>query len=96
MFTDHDGKDALLHLTCVLGAKDNHLHALEVDLDGGRRGHALGKAVGGELAGVVDDKVWLAKVGELCLGRSNQHVVLGSTGAPSIGVSCRNRSRGSP
>ncbi len=71
----HDREDALLHLTGVLGAEDDHLVALEVDLDRGGGGHAGGEAVGGELAGVVDDEVGLAKVLELLLGRADEHVV---------------------
>ena len=74
--TYHDGEDALLHLTGVLCAEDDHLHALEVDLDGRGRGHALGEAVRGELAGVVDDEVGLAEVGQLLLRRADEHVVL--------------------
>ena len=74
--TYHDGEDTLLHLTGVLSAEDDHLHTLEVDLYGGRGGHALGETVGGELAGVVDDEVGLAKVGQLLLRRAYQHVVL--------------------
>ena len=73
--TNHDGEDTLLHLTGVLGTKDDHLHPLEVDLDARGRAHALGEAVRGELAGVVDDKVGLAKVGKLRLGRADEHVV---------------------
>ena len=72
----HDREDTLLHLTRVLRAEDDHLHALEVDLDGGRAAHALGEAVGGELTGVVDDEVGLAKVLELFLRRADEHVVL--------------------
>jgi hypothetical protein len=71
----HDGEDALLHLAGVLCAEDDHLHALEVDLDGGGGAHALGEAVSGELAGVVDDKVGLAELGELVLGGADEHVV---------------------
>lgn len=72
----HDREDTLLHLTRVLRAEDDHLHALEVDLDGGRAAHALGEAVGGELASVVDDEVGLAEVLELFLRRADEHVVL--------------------
>ena len=72
----HNREYTLLHLTGVLRSEDNHLHALEVDLDGGGRGHALREAVRGELAGVVDDEVGLAEVGELLLRRAYQHVVL--------------------
>ena len=72
----HNGEDALLHLAGVLGAQDDHLHALEVDLDGGRRAHSLGEAVGGELSSVVDDEVGLAEVLKLFFRRSDEHVVL--------------------
>ena len=72
----HDGEDTLLHLPRVLGTEDNHFHALEVNLDRGGRAHTLGESVGGELSGIVDDEVWLAKVAELLLGGSDQHVVL--------------------
>ena len=72
----HNGEDTLLHLAGVLGAEDDHLHALEVDLDGGSRAHALGEAVGGELAGIVDDEVGLAEVLKLFFRRSDEHVVL--------------------
>ena len=77
---------SLLHLTGILGAKDDHLHAFEVDLHGGCRRHALGEAVGRELSSIVDDKVRLAKVCELLLSGANQHVILRSAGAPSIGA----------
>jgi len=72
----HDGEDTLLHLSRVLGTKDNHFHALEVDLDRGSGAHTLGEPVGRELASVVDDEVWFTKLVELLLGRSDQHVVL--------------------
>ena len=72
----HDGEDALLHLSRVLGTEDDHFHAFEVNLDRGGRTHALGKTVGRELASIIDDKIWFAKVEELFLGRSDQHVVL--------------------
>lgn len=71
----HDGENTLLHLSSVLGTKDDHLHALEVDLDGSRGSHAGGEPIGWELASVVDDEVWLAKVLKLGLRRSDKHVV---------------------
>ena len=74
--TYHDGEDALLHLARVLGAKNDHLHAIEVDLDGGGRGHALREAVRRELARVVNDEVGLAEVLELLFRRADEHVVL--------------------
>ena len=72
----HDGEDALLHLSRVLGTEDNHFHTLEVNLDRGSRTHALGKTVGRKLPGIVDGEIRFAKVAELFLGRSDQHVVL--------------------
>ena len=72
----HNGEDALLHLSCVLGTEDNHFHALEIDLDRGGRAHPLGESVGRELTGIVDDEIRFAEVAELLLGRSDQHVVL--------------------
>lgn len=72
----HDGEDSLFHLARVLCAENDHLHALKVDLDRGGRGHTGGEAVGGELARVVDDEIWLAKVGEFFGGRADEHVVL--------------------
>ena len=72
----HNREYTLLHLTGVLRSEDNHLHTLEVDLNGSCRRHALGESVRGELTGVVDDKVRFTKVGELLLGRTDEHVVL--------------------
>ena len=72
----HDGEYTLLHLTGVLGAEDDHLHPLEVDLDRGSGRHALGEAVRRELARVVDNEVRLAEVLELFLRRADEHVVL--------------------
>lgn len=67
----HDGEDTFLHLSCVLGAKNDHFHALEVDLDRGGGAHTLGESVGGELTGIVDDEVWFTELAELLLGRSD-------------------------
>ena len=75
----HDGEDALLHFSCVLGTKDDHLHPLEVDLDGRGGAHALGESVGGELSGIVNDEIGFTEVAEFFIGRSDQHVVLRST-----------------
>lgn len=61
----HDREDALLHLAGVLRAEDDHLHALEVDLDAGGGCHAGRETIGGELAGVVDYEVWVAEVRQL-------------------------------
>ena len=80
----HNGEDALLHLAGVLSAQDDHLHALEVDLDARRRAHALREAVRRELAGVVDDKVGLAEVLQFLLRRADEHVVLNRHGQSRI------------
>lgn len=70
---EENGEDALLHLTGVLGTQDDHLLGGEVDGDRGGRGHALGVAVGGELAGIVDGVVGV-EVLELLAGRADEHV----------------------
>ncbi len=72
----HDGEYTLFHLAGVLGTQNNHFHALKVNFDGGCGGHALREAIGRELAGIVDDKVGLAKVCELFLGGTDKHVIL--------------------
>ena len=72
----HNGEDTLLHLASVFRTEDDHLHALEVDLHGRCRRHALREAVGRELASIVDDKVRLAKVSQLFWRRPDEHVVL--------------------
>ncbi len=77
--TYHHGEDTLLHLTGVLSAEDDHLHPLEVDLDGGGRGHALREAVRRELARIVDDEIRVAEVLELLLRWADEHVVLDKT-----------------
>jgi hypothetical protein len=74
--THHDGKDTLLHFSRVFRSENDHFHTLEVDLDGRRTAHTLGKAVRRELASVVDDKIGLAKVGEFFFRWTDQHVVL--------------------
>ena len=81
----HDGEDTLLHLSCVLGTKDDHFHALEVDLNRGGGAHTLGESVGGELSSVIDDEIGFTELAELLLGRSDQHVVLRSTFSAQAG-----------
>lgn len=71
---EHDSEDTLLHLTSVLGTENEHLHGLEVDVNGGVGGHSRGVSVSGEGTGVVDGKVGLSEVSELLLGGSDQHV----------------------
>lgn len=68
-----NGEDTLLHLTGVLGTKDNHLLVGEVDSHGGGRGHTLSEAVGRERASVVDDIVGVEVLELLTLG-ADQHV----------------------
>jgi hypothetical protein len=58
----HDGENTFLHFTRILGTKNDHLHALEVDLDRCGRAHALGEAIGGELSSIVDDEIRFAEV----------------------------------
>lgn len=68
-----NGEDTLLHLTSVLGTKDNHLLVGEVDSHGGGGGHTLSKAVGRERTSVVDDIVGVEVFEFLTLG-ADQHV----------------------
>lgn len=72
----HDTEDTLLHLAGVLGTKDDHLHPLEIDPDGSARRHTRSEAVGGELAGVVDDEVWFSECFQFLRRRTDEHVVL--------------------
>jgi hypothetical protein len=72
----HDREDTLFHFARVFSAKNNHLHAFEVDFHRGGRAHTLCEAVGGELASVVNDKVRLAEICELSFRWSDEHVVL--------------------
>ena len=74
--TYHDGEDTLLHLSGILGTEDDHLHALEIDLDGSSRRHALSEAICRELSSVVDYEVRFAELEQLLLRRPNEHVVL--------------------
>ena len=71
----HHGEDALLHFAGVFGAEDDQLFVLERQVDGGRRGHPFGEAIGGKLAGVVDDEIGLAEVGEFFRRRPDHHGV---------------------
>lgn len=71
----HDGKDALLHLTCILGTKDDHLTGMEVEDYTGFTGHTCGILVGWELACIEDGEVRLAIRLKLLLSGSYQHIV---------------------
>jgi len=71
----HDGKDTLLHFTSVFRTEDDHLHTLEVNLDGCGRAHTLRESVSGELARIVDDEVRFAEFQQFRLGWADQHVV---------------------
>ena len=68
-----NGEDTLLHLTSVLGTKDNHLLVGEVDSHGGGGGHTLSEAVGRERTSVVDDIVGV-EVLEFLTAWADQHV----------------------
>ena len=70
----HQGEDALFHFAGVFGAEDDHLAALEADIDAGARGHLVRVGIGGELAGVVDDVVGLAEIGQLFERGADEHV----------------------
>ena len=70
---EENGENTLLHLTSVLGTKDNHLLLGEVDSDGGWGGHALGVSVGWERSGVVDGVIWV-EVFKILAIWADQHV----------------------
>lgn len=70
---EEDGEDALLHLTSVLCAEDDHFLLGKVDGDGSRRSHACRVAIRREGASVVDDIVGV-EVLQLLLGGPDQHV----------------------
>jgi hypothetical protein len=74
--TYHDRENALFHFTSVFRAKDDHLHTLEVYLDGSSRTHAFCKTVGRKLTSIVDNEIGLAKVAELLFGRADKHIML--------------------
>lgn len=72
-FVEHDSEDTLLHLTSVLGTKDNHLLLGKVESDGGRGSHASSVLVGWEAAAIVDGPVGV-EVLELFGTWSDKHV----------------------
>jgi len=55
--------------------EDNHLHALKVDLHTCRGGHTRSEAIRGELTRIVNNEVWVSKVGKFVRGWSDEHVV---------------------
>lgn len=63
----------LLHLSCVLSTKDDHLLLGEVDSNRCGRGHTAGISVGGESTTVVDDVVRVEVLQLLSRG-ADQHV----------------------
>ena len=73
-FVEEDGENALLHLTSVLGAKNDHLLLGKVDCDGGSRRHTCGVSIGGESASIVDDVVGMKALQVLSCG-PDEHVV---------------------
>ena len=72
----HNRKDTLFHFTSVFSAKDDHLHTLEVYLDGSSRTHAFCETVGRKLASIVNNEIGFTKVGELLFSRADKHVML--------------------
>lgn len=66
-------EDTLLHLTGILGAKNDHLLFGEVDSDGSGRGHTLSPSVGRERSGIVNDIVGMEMLELLPVG-SDKHV----------------------
>ena len=72
----HNRKDTLFHFTSVFSAKDDHLHTLEVYLNGSSRTHAFCETVGRKLTSIVDNEIGFTKVGELLFSRANEHVML--------------------
>lgn len=70
---EENSEDTLLHLTGVLGTKDNHLLLGEVDSDGGWGSHTLSVSVGWERSGVVDGVIWVEVLKILAIW-ADQHV----------------------
>lgn len=63
----------LLHLTSILGSKNDHLFLCKVDGHRGTRGHTLGISVCWERTSVVDGVIWV-KVLKILAIRSDEHV----------------------
>ena len=71
----HDGEHAFFHFARVFGAEDDHVFFFKGERDGGGAGDAFNGAVGGAVAGVVDDVIRLAEVCEFRVGRADEHIV---------------------
>ena len=72
----HNRKDAFFHFTSVFSSKDDHLHTLEVYLNGSSRTHAFCEAIGRKLTSIVDDEIGFTKGLELLFSRADKHVML--------------------
>jgi hypothetical protein len=68
-----DSEDALLHLSCVLSSKNDHLLLGEVDRDGCGGGHTSGPTVSRESTGIVDHVVGV-EVFQLLAAGPDEHV----------------------
>jgi hypothetical protein len=72
----HDGENTLLHFSCILRSKDNHLSLLEVEGNCSFADNIGDEFVGSKLSSVED--VVVSSIGEvgfkLFLGRFDQHV----------------------
>jgi len=71
----HDGEDSLLRLPGEFRSKDHNLVPLEVHVNGGPGGHALGEAVGRKLSSIDDIQVRSSKTLELGSSRPDHHVL---------------------
>ena len=58
-FVEENSENTLLHLTSILGSKDNHFHFCKVDGNRCGRRHTGGISVGREGTGIVNDIVWM-------------------------------------
>jgi len=70
---EENGENTLLHLSGVLGTKDDHLLVGKVDGDRSSRGHTFGVSVCWERTSIVDGVVGV-EVLEVFRVRADQHV----------------------
>ena len=70
---EEDGEDALLHLSGIFCAEDDHFLISKVNCDGRSRGHALGVSVGWERPGIVDGIIGVEML-EIFRVRADEHV----------------------
>eukprot|EP01137_Pigoraptor_chileana_P000325 Opistho-2@36320 len=71
----HDRKHALLHLSRILRAQNDHFAAPKVKRNARGARHALCVTIGREFASVVNCVIGLAKVLELLHSRADEHIV---------------------